>query len=87
MAKVIPIFKGGDSDEVSNYKPITVLPLASKILERLQCCSQGHNLRGRGRDRGHSVRGRGQGRVIRIRGRGRDRGDSVRGRVYYVHTR
>ena len=34
-AKVIPIFKGGDSSQLSNYKPVSVLPCFSKILERL----------------------------------------------------
>ena len=35
MAKVIPVFKNkGSRNDVSNYKPITILPLASKILER-----------------------------------------------------
>ena len=35
IAKVTPVYKAGDSSDVSNYKPISVLPCFSKILERL----------------------------------------------------
>ena len=35
VARVIPIFKSGDATSFSNYKPVSVLPLFSKILERL----------------------------------------------------
>ena len=34
IAKVIPIFKGGSSIEVCNYRPISVLSVFSKILEK-----------------------------------------------------
>jgi hypothetical protein len=35
LAKVIPVFKNKDSrNDVSNYRPIAILPLASTILER-----------------------------------------------------
>ena len=32
IARVIPIFKSGDSSIFSNYRPVSVLPLFSKIL-------------------------------------------------------
>jgi hypothetical protein len=35
IAKVLPLFKSGDQQLVSNYRPISILPLFSKILERL----------------------------------------------------
>ena len=34
-AKVTPVFKTGDLKEISNYRPISVLPCFSKILERI----------------------------------------------------
>ena len=33
-AKVFPLFKGGDLDNVNNYRPISVLPVLSKVIER-----------------------------------------------------
>lgn len=35
MAKVSVIFKGGDRNELSNYRPISILPVFSKGLEKL----------------------------------------------------
>ena len=34
LAKVVPIFKSGDSDKVTNYRPISVLSF-SKIFEKI----------------------------------------------------
>ena len=35
IAKITPIFKKGNKQEIKNYRPISVLPCLSKILERL----------------------------------------------------
>ena len=35
IARVVPIFKKGSNDIPGNYRPISVLPLISKILERI----------------------------------------------------
>lgn len=32
---ITPVYKGGDSDDVSNYRPISVLPSISKVLEKI----------------------------------------------------
>ena len=34
LAKLQPIHKGGDKDDPSNYRPISVLPVVSKIIEK-----------------------------------------------------
>lgn len=34
-ATVVPIFKGGDKSKVSNYRPISLLPVISKLYEKL----------------------------------------------------
>ena len=35
VARCVPIFKGGDTKNLDNYRPISVLPVFSKILERV----------------------------------------------------
>jgi len=35
VARVIPIFKSGNQDEFSNYRPISILPVCSKLLEKI----------------------------------------------------
>ena len=35
IARINPIFKSGDSSVLSNYRPISILPVLSKVLERL----------------------------------------------------
>ena len=34
-AKVVPLFKGGDRENVENYRPVSLLPLPGKILEKI----------------------------------------------------
>ena len=34
-AKIIPIFKSGDSNSIVNYRPISMLPFLSKMFEKL----------------------------------------------------
>ena len=36
-AKVIPVFKGGDSTAIENYRPISLLSIISKALEKVVC--------------------------------------------------
>lgn len=35
IAKVLPLFKSGDKDCINNYRPISILPIFSKIFEKL----------------------------------------------------
>ena len=34
-AKVVPLFKGGERNDVSNYRPVSLLPLPGKLLEKI----------------------------------------------------
>ena len=38
LAKVLPLFKKGDIDFMGNYRPISLLPVISKIFERVVFC-------------------------------------------------
>ena len=35
VARVVPIFKGGDQTDFSNYRPVSVLPILSQIFEKV----------------------------------------------------
>ena len=35
LARVVPIFKSGDARTITNYRPVSVLPIFSKVFERL----------------------------------------------------
>ena len=35
MAKAIPSFKSGDKADITNYRPISVMPFSSKIFEKI----------------------------------------------------
>ena len=35
IAKVVPIYKGGDREDVGNFSPVSLLPLPGKILEKV----------------------------------------------------
>ena len=35
LGKVIPVFKKGDSKLINNYRPISLLPVISKVLEKI----------------------------------------------------
>ena len=35
IAQVIPLFKNGDPENITNYRPISVLPCFSKVLEHI----------------------------------------------------
>ena len=39
-AKIIPIFKSGDSNSTVNYRPISMLLFLSKIFEKLMCAAR-----------------------------------------------
>ena len=35
LARITPIFKGGDRSDKSNYRPISILPVISRLFENL----------------------------------------------------
>ena len=35
VARVVPVFKGDDPVEFSNYRPVSVLPVLSQLFERV----------------------------------------------------
>lgn len=35
IARVVPLFKSGDKNNVQNYRPISILPIFSKIIEKV----------------------------------------------------
>ena len=35
LAKVIPVFKKSESKLINNYRPISLLPVISKVLEQI----------------------------------------------------
>ena len=35
IARVVPLFKAGSRDDPNNYRPVSVLPVDSKIIERV----------------------------------------------------
>ena len=37
LAKIVPIFKNGNTQLFNNYRPISILPAFSKILEKIVC--------------------------------------------------
>ena len=37
VSKIIPIFKSGNNKHFNNYRPISILPPISKILEKIVC--------------------------------------------------
>ena len=38
IAKVVPVYKSGDKNDIKNYRPISLLPVISKIFEKLMLC-------------------------------------------------
>ncbi len=48
-AKIVPVFKSGKKDESNNYRPVSLLPACSKLLEKvveaqLRKCLDDHNI-------------------------------------------
>lgn len=38
VARIIPVFKSGDKNNMHNYRPISILPTLSKVLEKIVYC-------------------------------------------------
>ena len=43
-AVVVPLFKSGDTNDFNNYRPISLLPILSKILEKIVASQLSHYL-------------------------------------------
>jgi hypothetical protein len=43
-AKIVPLLKKGDALDPKNYRPVALLPIFSKILERAVLSQPNHNL-------------------------------------------
>ena len=37
VARVTPIHKGGERDDVSNYRPISILSTVARVFEKIIC--------------------------------------------------
>lgn len=37
IAQITPVYKSGNNDSINNYRPISVLPVLSKVLEKVVC--------------------------------------------------
>ncbi len=35
IAKILPIHKSGDKNDINNYRPLSILPTLSRVLERV----------------------------------------------------
>ena len=35
MARVTPVFKKGEKSDLNNYRPISVIPVVSKVFEKI----------------------------------------------------
>ena len=44
MAEIVPVYKSGQEDKIENYRPISLLPGFSKILEKIVATQIEHYL-------------------------------------------
>ena len=35
LAKITPLYKGGQKNQINNYRPISLLPLSGKLIEKI----------------------------------------------------